>query len=77
MTYQRPIGVEYLCPVVGCTRKRSWDHLMCGRCWKATPKPLQDAVWRAIRNGGVFTGAYRAAKNDAIAFHARNGAFPR
>lgn len=43
------------------------DMLMCGRDWRATPKPYRSAVWRAWQDGrGRGSAAHRAAMTAAI-----------
>lgn len=55
------------CPVDGCSTRHPTDMLMCKRHWWTVPQALRDAVWRTYREEGVFSEAYMAARDAAIA----------
>lgn len=58
------------CPVAGCcaNKAKRW-HLLCPEHWAATPRSLQDEVWRTYKEC-KGSEAHLAAIRAVLAFHA-------
>ena len=62
-----PTTMFHTCPADGCMKDVRNDMLMCPRHWGMVPKPLQNAVYRAWRNGdGEGSPAHAQAIHAAI-----------
>jgi hypothetical protein len=66
--------VNFDCPVEGCDRSHSIEHVTCGPCWRRVPRDIQKrvyATWHSRRrypNDERVVAEHEAAKDAAIAF---------
>lgn len=59
--------MSHECPANGCDRTVGDSVLMCPGDWRRVPKPIQNAVYRAWKDGrGAGSPAHRAAMAAAI-----------
>jgi hypothetical protein len=61
-----PSAREKFCDVDGCEARHPRSHMMCRRHWLGLPKPLRDEVWASIREDGLWSGRYEAAREAAF-----------
>ena len=72
MNDTRTMNHRHQCPGpgvsgAGCTRQVAADKLMCPPDWRRVPKPLQNRVWAAWRNGeGAGSAEHARAIHDAV-----------
>jgi hypothetical protein len=56
-----------VCGVDGCVGRHRRTYMMCRRHWLGLPKPLRDEVWASIRDEGLFSERYLAAREACFA----------